>query len=208
MKYLITESQIDNLIFMYLDNQDFIQIDDDNLIHFVNSEDDSNAQITFNKMNNECSITRGLNKEISSFFSLEDSNEVIGRWVENALQMNVSNATTSKAYLLPKFKTPKSRIDRVVFNYLDTQDFTRIEDGNIIYFVNSESNTHSRIKYDKNDGRCFLSFRLIREVSLFFSMEESKCEQIIGRWVEDTLQMKVTSVREGPIKMSRPAENK
>jgi hypothetical protein len=49
MKYLITESQLDNIIFKYLDNQDFIQIDMNDSIYFVNSEDDKYAQIRYDK---------------------------------------------------------------------------------------------------------------------------------------------------------------
>jgi len=33
---------------------------------------------------------------------------------------------------------------------------------------------------------------LIGEISSFFSLEESESEKVIGRWVEDTLQMMVT----------------
>ncbi len=40
MKYLITESQLDRAIFIYLDNQDFIQLYKDNGVYFVNSEGD------------------------------------------------------------------------------------------------------------------------------------------------------------------------
>jgi len=40
MKYLITESQFDNVVFKYLDNQDFIQINSGDNIFFVNSEGD------------------------------------------------------------------------------------------------------------------------------------------------------------------------
>ena len=35
MKYLITESQLDRIIFKYLDNQDFIQIEKNNRIYFI-----------------------------------------------------------------------------------------------------------------------------------------------------------------------------
>ena len=45
MKYLITESQFDSILFKYLNNQDFIQIKKGNNIYFVNSEDDEYAQI-------------------------------------------------------------------------------------------------------------------------------------------------------------------
>ena len=93
MKYLITEGQFDNMIFKYLDNQDFIQINKGNNIYFFNSENDEYAQIRFDNDDGWCGIYYKLIKEISSFFSLQesDSEKVIGRWVENTLQMKVTN---------------------------------------------------------------------------------------------------------------------
>ena len=99
MKYLITESQFDKVIFRYLTNQDFIQIDDNDSIYFVNSEGDKYAQIRYDKSDGWCNIDIDLIKEISSFFSLQssDSKEVIGRWVENTLQMRVKYTKLSFA---------------------------------------------------------------------------------------------------------------
>jgi hypothetical protein len=93
MKYLITESQLDKAVFVYLDNQDFIQIEKRGGIYFVNSEGDEYAQIKYDKDNSWCYIYHKLINEISSFFSLEltDSKDVIGRWVENTLQMRVND---------------------------------------------------------------------------------------------------------------------
>ena len=92
MKYLITESQFDNIVFKYLDNQDFIQIERDDRIYFINSEGDEYAQIRYNKSGELCYINHNLVNEISSFFSLgvSDSENVIGRWVEGTLQMKVT----------------------------------------------------------------------------------------------------------------------
>ena len=96
MKYIIKESQINNVVFWYLDNQDFIQFNRGNYIYFVNSDDDEYAQIRYNKSDGWCNIDIDLIKEISSFFSLQssDSKEVIGRWVENTLQMRVKYTVT------------------------------------------------------------------------------------------------------------------
>ena len=93
MKYLITESQFDSILFKYLDNQDFIQIKKRDSIYFFNSENDKYAQIRFDNDDGWCGIYYKLIKEISSFFSLQepDSKEVIGRWVENTLQTKVTN---------------------------------------------------------------------------------------------------------------------
>jgi hypothetical protein len=91
-----------------------------------------------------------------------------------------------------KYLITESQFDKVIFRYLDNQDFIRIEKGNRIYFVNSEGDEYAQIKYNKNDGWCFISIDLIKEISSFFSLERSDSKEVIGRWVENTLQMKVT----------------
>lgn len=93
MKYLITESQFDKVIFRYLNNQDFIVTGNDTSLFFVNSDDDEYAQIKYNEEDGWCYIDFDLITEISSFFSLErsDSEKIIGRWVENKLQMEVTD---------------------------------------------------------------------------------------------------------------------
>ena len=95
MKYLITESQRDNIIFRYLDNQDFIQIEKDNSIYFINSDNDEYAQIRYDTV--WCLISIDLIKEISSFFSLEEdySKEVITKWVEDTLQVKITHTSSS-----------------------------------------------------------------------------------------------------------------
>ena len=101
MKYLITESQLDRMIFKYLNNQDFIQIVKGNRIYFVNSDDDKYAQIRYDEDDGWCFIHTNLVKEISSFFSLliPDSEQVIGKWVENTLQMKVTNTVLGHLYI-------------------------------------------------------------------------------------------------------------
>jgi len=93
MKFILTESKLENIIFKYLDNQDFIKIEKNESVYFLNSVDDEYAQIIYNKNNGWCYIYHDLVQEISSFFSLEeyDSEHLIGKWVENILQMKVSN---------------------------------------------------------------------------------------------------------------------
>ena len=108
MKYLITESQLDNIIFKYLDNQDFIQIEKNDKVYFVNSEGDEYAQIRYDKDDGWCVIGYKLIDEISSFFSIQesDSKKVIGRWVENTLQMKVTNTPHAFFNRLPGLRIP------------------------------------------------------------------------------------------------------
>ena len=93
-----------------------------------------------------------------------------------------------------KYLITESQFDKVIFKYLDNQDFIQIDMGNDkIFFVNSENDKYAQIRFDKDDGWCFIDYNLINEISSFFSLQESDSEQVISRWVENTLQMKVTN---------------
>jgi hypothetical protein len=99
-----------------------------------------------------------------------------------------------------KYLITESQFDKVVFKYLDNQDFIQIKKGDRIYFVNSEGDNFGQIRFNKKDGWCHIYWRLIKEISRFFSMQNSDSEKVIGRWVENTLQMKVTNTTDGGIK--------
>jgi len=94
-----------------------------------------------------------------------------------------------------KYKITDKQLDDVIFLYLDNQDFIPIEKGDNIYFANSEGDEFAQIRYNKSDGWCYIYWKLIGEISRFFSLEESDSKQVIGRWVENTLQMRVTNTR-------------
>ena len=93
MKYLITESQFDNMIFKYLDNQDFVVIKMSNRLYYVNSENDEYAQVRYHPKDRWCTIHYDLVEEIGKFFSLDtyQSIGVINKWVENKLGINSIN---------------------------------------------------------------------------------------------------------------------
>ena len=92
-----------------------------------------------------------------------------------------------------KYLITESQFDKVIFRYLDNQDFIPIEKGDNIYFVNSEGDEYAQIRYNKDDGWCYIHYKLVDEISSFFSLEESVSMEVIGRWVENTLQMRVTN---------------
>ena len=91
-----------------------------------------------------------------------------------------------------RYKITDKQLYDVIFLYLDNQDFIPIEKGDSIYFFNSEGDEYAQIRYDKDDGWCGIYDRLINEISSFFSLEESDSEKVIGRWVDNTLNMSVT----------------
>ena len=91
-----------------------------------------------------------------------------------------------------KYLITESQLDKVIFRYLNNQDFIQIEKGNNIYFVNSEGDVYAQIRYDKNNGWCYVYWKLINEISSFFSLGQNDSQKVIGRLVENTLQMMVT----------------
>jgi hypothetical protein len=95
-----------------------------------------------------------------------------------------------------KYIITESQINRAVSVYLDNQDFIQIEKGDSIYFFNSEGDEYAQLRYDKDDGWCFIYYKLIEEISSFFSLEKTDSKELIVGWVEDTLQMKVTQTLE------------
>ena len=92
-----------------------------------------------------------------------------------------------------KFLITESKLENVIFKYLDNQDFVKIEKENNIYFVNSKGDKFAMIRFKKDNGWCYINYDLVKEISSFFSMKESDSEQVIGIWVESTLQMKVSN---------------
>ena len=93
MKFIITESKFDSIVFKYLDNQDFVVIKMKNRLYYVNSEDDEYAQIRYHPKDRWCTIHYDLADEVSKFFSLdyEDSINVINKWIENKLGIKSIN---------------------------------------------------------------------------------------------------------------------
>ena len=94
--------------------------------------------------------------------------------------------------LIMKYKITDSKLESVIFLYIDIQEFIQIERGDKIYFVNSEDDEDGEIRYDKSNGWVVINNKFITEIARYFPLEWSDCEEIVGRWVEKTLQVSVT----------------
>jgi len=96
-----------------------------------------------------------------------------------------------------KYLIKESQFDKVIFKYLDNQDFIvkRMNSDNITYFVNSENDKYSDslIQYFRS-GECVMSFELIDEIAEFFSMEFNSSKYVIARWIENTLGRRVKEI--------------
>jgi hypothetical protein len=93
MKFLITENKLDNIIFQYLDNKNFIIKETPYDYYFLENEDDEYLQIRVRKSDMECSLFYDLTEEIKSFFSINKLKikDVLTRYVEETLNIKVSH---------------------------------------------------------------------------------------------------------------------
>jgi hypothetical protein len=101
MKLIITESQkdriIEKVIFKYLDNRNYNQIEINDSIYFVKNIGDEYADIRFDKSDAWCGILYDLILFFSRMMGVEDYDikSIIGRWVEHTLQMEVKHINYS-----------------------------------------------------------------------------------------------------------------
>ena len=96
-----------------------------------------------------------------------------------------------------KYLITESQLDKVIFKYLDNQDFIQFKTSESIYFVNSESDEYAQIRFYK-DGRCYVSYDLYNEISMFFSLQDSDFDKVIVKWVENIIKMEVESIGVAP----------
>ena len=95
MKYIITESQLDNIIFDYLDAQDFYHREDGGGHYFFESErsykDNQYAKIAYFFMSEDCFISSDILTEVAEFFSLDlyTSLNIISDWVGNKIGIEI-----------------------------------------------------------------------------------------------------------------------
>ena len=83
--------------------------------------------------------------------------------------------------------------ERVIFSYLDSQDFVVIKMKNRLYYVNSEGDEYAQVRYHPKDRWCTIHYDLVEEIGNFFSLDTYQSINIINRWVENTLQMEVAN---------------
>ena len=84
-------------------------------------------------------------------------------------------------------------IEKVVFDYLKKQDYKLVDINNRICFVKNIGDEYADIRFNKSNGWCGISHDLVSFLSMMLSTEHSDIKNVIGRYVESTLQMKVTS---------------
>lgn len=98
MKFLITEGKFENVVFSYLNDQNFITIKTKKSIHFVYNTKDKFAQIVYDLDDGYCYVWHKFMERFQNFFSFVDeltAQTYIGKWVETQVNDSVENVHTS-----------------------------------------------------------------------------------------------------------------
>jgi hypothetical protein len=82
-------------------------------------------------------------------------------------------------------------IEKLIFKHLDKQNYNQLDVNNRIYFVKNIDDEYADIGFNKRNGWCGVSYELISFFSRMMGIEHSDIQDVIGRWVEHTLQMEV-----------------
>ena len=78
-------------------------------------------------------------------------------------------------------------LERVIFSYLDGQEFVVIKMKNRLYYVNSEGDEYAQVRYHPKDRWCTIHYDLVEEIGNFFSLDTYQSIGVINRWVENKL---------------------
>lgn len=108
MKYLITESKLGDIIYKYLNSQDFVITESDDSI-FIHYPLDLFAQIKVDYEDSFCELNFEIVNNISSLFSIHRdwSIRYITEWVGDKLGIQVSETFTPKDYFRKDMLVPK-----------------------------------------------------------------------------------------------------
>ncbi len=86
-------------------------------------------------------------------------------------------------------------IEKVIFKHLDRQNYNQLEIKDRIYFVKNIGDEYANIRFDKSSGWCIINYDLVSFFSRMIGIKEFDIIEVIGRWVEHTLQMEVKVTR-------------
>ena len=80
---------------------------------------------------------------------------------------------------------------KFIFMLLNNKNYNLVEIGDNIYFAKKIEDKRAEIRFDKSDGWCYISYDLTTFLSTITGFEEFEVQELIGKWVEHTLQMEV-----------------
>ena len=92
-----------------------------------------------------------------------------------------------------KFTINNSKLEQVIFKYMNNKDLIFKETRYDYYFLENEGDEYAQIRVRKSDKVCFIYYELIEEIKSFFSIEYPMVKGVLTRYVENTLNVEVSS---------------
>jgi len=90
-----------------------------------------------------------------------------------------------------------NKLEKIIFKFLDEKNFIIKETPDNYYFLGNKDDEYSQIRIIKNDMVCYVYYELSEEIELFFSITYSDSKDVLTRYVENTLNIKVSYIRAG-----------
>jgi len=84
----------------------------------------------------------------------------------------------------------ESKLEQIVFMYLDKQNFIEVKDGKDVYLLNNEEDQYAQIKYEGEVDWVGISNSLCNEVSHMFSISEADSGGFIAKWIKKKFNVK------------------
>ena len=88
----------------------------------------------------------------------------------------------------------ENKISGVIFKYLDNKNFVFKETAENYYLLDNENDIYCQVRLRKTDMVCFIEYKLIRQVERFFCTDYHIVENIIGEYVENTMNIKLSKI--------------
>jgi hypothetical protein len=91
-----------------------------------------------------------------------------------------------------KFEINENKLEKVIFKYLDSKNFIIRETPYDYYFFENEGDEYGQIMIKKYYMVCLIYHKLVEEIESFFSIETPMASNVLTKYVENTLNIKVS----------------
>jgi hypothetical protein len=91
-----------------------------------------------------------------------------------------------------KFEIGENKLEKVIFHYLDNKNFIIKETDDDYYFLENEGDEYGQIMITKYDTVCLINRKLVEEIESFFSIKTPMASNVLTKYVENTLNIKVS----------------
>ncbi len=214
MKYIITESKLNNIIFKYLDTKyDALEEKKGRYSDIVFTFPGEEYGVLGWDKSGDLYVCYELRYEISNLFGLENVNSlrVIGKWVEGKYNLRVTNTYSqlnNMQYLVEgiykdrmKYIITESRINKLVSNYLNGFEWYTWDVGDGEFDVADGEYESSKLKFriqysstipDHEFNVLYIDDDLLTKIASVFSLSVNDAANSIINWFNEKYNKNIT----------------